>query len=361
MAGGYQGDSIFWVEVDRIKPNPFQPRREFDEMALASLAESIRQYGVLQPLTVTRKEIERPGEGIFVEYELISGERRLRASKLAGIASVPVVIRTAEDSDRTKLELAIIENLQREDLNAIDRAEAFNRLAVEFGLKHAEIGKRVGKSREYVSNTLRILMLPQEMRDALAKGDISDGHTRPLLMLIDRPEEQMVLFKEIIERRLTVRDAEALARRVAIEKTRNKELVSPDLMSLEKQLSERLGTRVRIEKKNAGGKLLIDFFSPEDLTAICLTLITQPPTSAAPISNVEAQVIAHDIESNAMAPADPTMLTSPVEQSSEQSIEQTSEKPIADSAPIEPPTPAISAAPVEPDDGDLYSINNFSL
>src|SRR5580704_6401880 len=126
-------DSVFWVEVDRIKPNPFQPRKNFDETALASLAESIRQYGVLQPLTVTRKEIERPGEGIFVEYELISGERRLRASKLAGISTVPVVIRTSEDSDRMKLELAIIENLQREDLNPIDRAQAFQRLYIDFG------------------------------------------------------------------------------------------------------------------------------------------------------------------------------------------------------------------------------------
>src|SRR5580698_981754 len=126
-------DSIFWVEVDRIKPNPFQPRKNFDEAALASLAESIRQYGVLQPLTVTRKEIERPGEGIFVEYELIAGERRLRAAKIAGIAAVPVVIRTNEDSDRMKLELAIIENLQREDLNAVDRAIAFQRLVAEFG------------------------------------------------------------------------------------------------------------------------------------------------------------------------------------------------------------------------------------
>ncbi|MEK7069113.1 MAG: ParB N-terminal domain-containing protein, partial [Patescibacteria group bacterium] len=110
---GYYNDAIFWVEVDRIKPNPYQPRKTFDEAGLASLAESIRSYGILQPLTVTRKEIERPGEGIAVEYELIAGERRLRASKIAGIAQVPVVIRSGEDDDRMKLELAIIENLQR--------------------------------------------------------------------------------------------------------------------------------------------------------------------------------------------------------------------------------------------------------
>lgn len=264
---GYYNDSIFWVEVDRIKPNPFQPRKVFEEMALASLAESIRQYGVLQPLTVTRKEIERPGEGIFVEYELVAGERRLRASKLAGISQVPVVIRTSEDSDRVKLELAIIENLQREDLNVMDRAKAFQRLVSEFGLKHAEVGKRVGKSREYVSNTLRILALPQHMQDALAAGEISEGHTRPLLMLIDRAEMQNTLFKEIMERKLTVRDAEQVARRIATERTRKVDL-TPELLLLERELTERLGTRVRIEKKDQGGKVLIDFFSVDDLVHI---------------------------------------------------------------------------------------------
>jgi ParB family transcriptional regulator, chromosome partitioning protein len=268
----YIGDSVFWVEVERIKPNPYQPRKTFDEAALASLAESIRQYGVLQPLVVTRKELERPGEGITVEYELISGERRLRASRLAGVALVPVVIRRAEESDRLKLELAIIENLQREDLNAVDRAKAFKRLADEFQLKHADIGKRVGKSREYVTNTLRILMLPEEMLSALAEGKITEGHTRPLLMLIDKPEEQKTLFVEIMERKLNVRDAESLARRSALEKVRNKANVSPDLVNLERELSEHLGTRVRIEKKDKGGKVTIDFFSPEDLAHLCMKL-----------------------------------------------------------------------------------------
>ncbi|MDR3571536.1 MAG: ParB/RepB/Spo0J family partition protein [Candidatus Pacebacteria bacterium] len=261
------GDSIFWVEVDRIKPNPFQPRKVFDEIALQSLAESIRSYGVLQPLTVTRKEIERPGEGIYVEYELIAGERRLRASKLAGLREVPVVIRTSEDSDRMKLELAIIENLQREDLNPVDRAYAFKRLADEFGLKHGEIGARVGKSREYVSNTLRILALPKEMLDALQIGEISEGHTRPLLMLTDRVAEQATLFKEILTRRLTVRDSEQMARRIATERTRKTDL-TPELLSLERELQEKLGTNVRIEKKDNGGKVMIDFYSVEDLAHI---------------------------------------------------------------------------------------------
>lgn len=265
--GHYYGDSIFWVEVDRIKPNPFQPRRTFDEAALVSLSESIRQYGILQPLTVTRKELERPGEGISVEYELIAGERRLRAAKLANIAAVPVVIRSGEDDDRMKLEMAIIENLQREDLNAIDRAKAFDRLVKEFGLKHTEIAKRVGKSREYVSNTLRILLLPKDMQDALGAGQISEGHTRPLLMLIDKGEEQRALFKEIMVRGLTVRDTEQMARRIATERARKPDL-TPELLLLERELTEQLGTRVRIEKKQEGGKVLIDFFSVDDLAHI---------------------------------------------------------------------------------------------
>jgi ParB family transcriptional regulator, chromosome partitioning protein len=260
----HSGDSIFWVEVERINPNPFQPRKIFDETALASLAESIRQYGVLQPLTVTRKETVIPEEGIRVVYELIAGERRLRASKIAGLREVPVVIRGGQDDDRIKLELAIIENLQREDLNAVDRALAFQRLANEFGLKHAEIGKKVGKSREYVSNTLRILLLPQDILEALRAGEISEGHTRPLLMLIDKTEEQKTLFKDIVQKRLTVRDSESLARRIAVDKSRKGDL-TPELLLLERELTDVLGTRVRIEKKDNGGKLLIDFFSADDL------------------------------------------------------------------------------------------------
>ncbi len=327
MAAPYLNDSIFWVEVDRIKPNPFQPRKSFDEAALASLAESIRQYGILQPLTVTRKEIERPGEGIFVEYELIAGERRLRASKIAGLIQVPVVIRTSEDSDRMKLELAIIENLQREDLNALDRAKAFKQLVEEFGLKHGEVGARVGKSREYVSNTLRILLLPQYIQDALAEGQISEGHTRPLLMLADNPQAQEVLLKEVIARRLSVRDTESLARRSATDKVRHKALISPDLLSLEKQLSERLGTRVRIEKKDTGGKVTIDFFSPEDLTQLCLSL-TKPEST--PIAEVPAVAAVGTSESSALPEPQP--------------------EPMPEIVPKE-----------EPQDPELYSINNFSL
>jgi len=265
----FYNNAIFWVEVEKIKPNPFQPRKEFDEAKLSDLARSIRQYGVIQPLTVSRKEVETATGGLAAEYELIAGERRLRAAKIAGVREVPVLIRAAFDDDKTKLEIAIIENLQREDLNPMDRAKAFERLVKEFNFKHAEVAEKVGKSREYVSNTIRLLLLPQEMQDSLSEGRISEGHTRPLLMLADKPEEQLVLFKEILLKRLTVRDSEAIARRIATDRVRKKEyMYSPDVLAMERELTEALGTRVVIETKERGGKLAIDFMNEDDLRTI---------------------------------------------------------------------------------------------
>jgi ParB family transcriptional regulator, chromosome partitioning protein len=262
-------NSIFWVDIEKIKPNPFQPRREFDEARLRDLADSIRQYGVLQPLVVSREEKIKEGDGgMEVEYELIAGERRLRASKLAGLDQIPVIIRVGDDN-MAKLELAIIENLQREDLNAVERARAFFRLAEEFKFTHAQIGAKVGKSREYVSNTLRLLALPQEILDGLSAGKISEGHTRPILMLTDRPEEQMVLFKEIMFKKMTVRDAEKAARKIAFDRVRKKEYIQdPEIAEIEEKLQESLGTRVHIEKKDNGGYITIDFFTNDDLHTI---------------------------------------------------------------------------------------------
>ncbi len=273
MSSSFYGNSIFWVEVEKIKPNPFQPRKEFDEAKLRDLASSIRQYGVLQPLVVTRHEVQKEDGGIATEYELIAGERRLRASRLAGLAQVPVLIRTSDEGDRAKLELAIIENLQREDLNAMDRAKAFDRLVKDFNFKHTEIAARIGKSREYVSNTIRLLLMPEEMQTALAEGRIAEGHTRPLLMLIDRPEEQNTLFREIMLKKITVRDAESIARRIAFDRVRKKEyLYAPEILEMEKELTEKLGTRVAIETKENGGKLSIDFFGEDDLRTLFATL-----------------------------------------------------------------------------------------
>lgn len=264
--------SIFWIETDKIVPNPYQPRREFDEDRMKELADSIRQYGVLQALVVSRVENVLEDGSVKVGYELIAGERRLRAAKMAGIKQVPVVVRTGDDS-KAKLELAIIENLQREDLNAVERAQSFQRLADEFKITWADVGRKVGKSREYVSNTVRILMLPQDILDALSKGQITEGHTRPLLMLIDRPAEQMTLFKEMMVRKMTVREAEQIARRIAYEKVRKKDLfMTPEVVDMEESLAETLGTRVQIEPRERGGRIWIDYFSHEELLALSVAI-----------------------------------------------------------------------------------------
>lgn len=291
----FYNDSIFWIEVDKIKPNPYQPRRDFDEAQLKSLSDSIRQYGVLQALVVTRKEVEKDG-GIGVEYELVAGERRLRAARLAGLVQVPALIRTGEETDLMKLELAIIENIQREDLSPVDRARAFDRLVKEFNFKHHEIGKKVGKSREYVSNTLRILTLPEYIVTALSENKITEGHTRPLMMLIDRPQEQETLFKEIIFKKLNVREAESIARHIAVERARK--LIDQELIDIEGLFKEKLGTRVRIEKKENGGRVTIDFFDKDDLRSLleridAETVEAKLPQDAAPLTD-EEKILAED-------------------------------------------------------------------
>ena len=326
-------NSIFWIEIEKIKPNPFQPRKEFDELKLRDLADSIKQYGVLQPLVVTRHEREKIEGGLMVEYELIAGERRLRASKMSGLTQVPVLIRIndkgAEEDDQTKLELAIIENLQREDLNAVDRARAFDRLSREFNFKHAQIAQKVGKSREYVSNTIRILALPEEMLTALAERRINEGHTRPLLMLGDRKEEQLTLFKEILFKKLNVREAEHIARKIAVNKVRKAERgFDPEILELEKELTESLGTRVQIEKKEVGGKIVIDFFSNEDVRNFAKRVLTEMEAVGKNISlvdedNQETEKIA--------APGD---------------LEEAEEDPLGKTA---------------TEDEDLYNVRNFSL
>ncbi|MBI2609820.1 ParB/RepB/Spo0J family partition protein [Candidatus Giovannonibacteria bacterium] len=259
--------SIFFIEIDRIKPNPFQPRRDFDENKLGELAESIRQYGVLQPLVVVRVERSLPTGGVVTEYELIAGERRLRASKLAGLREVPVMIRE-ESADKVKLEMALVENVQREDLNAIDRAVAFKKLNEEFSLTHKEIGARIGKSREYVANSVRLLALPAEMQQALKEGHITEGHARPLLMLAGRPMEQKKLFEDILYRNVNVREAEKISRQIAFERSRHPEALDPEIRRLEEKLREALGTRVSIEKKGTKGKISIEFFSELELRDI---------------------------------------------------------------------------------------------
>lgn len=288
----FQGDSIFWVEVEKIVPNPFQPRREFDEEKLKELAESVRMYGILQPLTVTRREIQNEDGSFRSEYELIAGERRLRASKLAGIAQVPVIIREGEQSEQEKLELAIIENLQREDLNAVDRAIAFRQLADVFGLSHMQVAKKMGRSREYVSNSIRLLALPDYMLNALRTGDVSEGHARALLMLNDRPEEQDTVFRELLLKKLSVREVERIARHIATEKIRKKGEYDPDLVEMEKKFTETLGTRVSITKTEFGGRLSIDYFTQEELEEILEGMLRESKKSATTSVPAIAPVVA---------------------------------------------------------------------
>jgi ParB family transcriptional regulator, chromosome partitioning protein len=344
----FYNDSIFWVEVEKIVPNPFQPRREFGETELQSLADSIRQYGVLQALVVTRKEVPKEDGGLAVEYELIAGERRLRASKLAGLKQVPVLIKVGEDTtDLMKLELAIIENIQREDLNPVDRARAFERLVNDFNFKHIEIGKKVGKSREYVSNSLRLLTLPSDILDAISQGKISEGHARPLMMLGDRPEEQKTLFKEIMFKKLTVREAESIGRRIAYDKIRKKgAILDPETQEMEEKLTETLGTRVSIERRENGGKIMIDYFSSEDLHSILELFKSNPPKSPT------AMMDKH-IEANPIPPKNdniPNYVNDP--KIAEMTIEDI--KDLDDRTPEE----------IKKDDNteeEIYSIKNFSI
>ncbi len=265
-----KGNSIFFIELEKIEPNPYQPRVEFDQEKLNALADSIKQYGVLQPIVVSRKEEYSEEFGIRTKYQIIAGERRYRASKIAGLKSIPAIIREGEQTDAEKLELAIIENLQREDLNPVDKAKAFKKLADDFGLTHAEIAKKMGKSREYVSNAMRILMLPENMLNGLMNGNITEGHTRSLLMLKDRPNEQAELYRRILEDKLTVRAAEKIARSVATDKIRKKIDTDPEIKKIENHIREKLGTKVTIDQKpiGDGGRLTIEYFSKDDLRKI---------------------------------------------------------------------------------------------
>ncbi len=321
----FYSNSIFWVDLDKVRPNPYQPRREFEEGPLKDLAESIRQYGVMQPLTVSRIEFQRDDGGIGVEYELIAGERRLRASKLAGLTQVPVLIRQG-DTPQVKLELAIIENLQRADLNPVERARAFARLAEEFKLAHADIGKKLGRSREYVSNTLRILALPDEMLEALGQGKITEGHTRPLLMLVDRPQEQMVLFKEILNKKVTVREAERAARNIAVERARKvAPPADPEIAVIEARLQEMLGERVHVETDAIGGRVTISFLTPDELKAIVAQLQAQTGDVA-------------------------------VEEDTSASVSETHDESV-----VLAQQPEQKTEPAKQDDSDLYSISSFSI
>lgn len=265
-------DSVFWVDVAKFEPNPYQPRRDFSPQDLEGLAASIRERGMLQPLLVTKRDVETP-TGLDVRYQLIAGERRWRAAKLAGLREVPVMIRTAQTPEHEKLELALIENIQREDLNPLERARAFAQLIADFGLMQKEVAERVGKSREVVANALRMLRLPAEMQAAIAGNTLTEGHARALLMLDGNPEKQGELFMQIRTASLTVRDAELAARalggtEVKPRRGRSRMRLDPDSREIQKRLEELFGTRVKLLKRGEHGRIVVEFFSDEELRGI---------------------------------------------------------------------------------------------
>ncbi len=247
------------VSVDLVDPNPFQPRKEFDDVSLSELADSIKTHGVVQPLVVTKA-----GQ----RYQLIAGERRLRASKLANLATVPVVIRSFDEQDQ--LEIAVIENIQRAELSLLELAVAYQKLVDQFNLSVGMIARRVGKSSSTVSNIIRLLNLPYSAKKALQEGKIVEGHAR-MLLTIDNPVQQEKMLQLIIQKDLTVRQAEELSRNYK----EDKELVSPRVKqaqtaykSVTDGLAKHLDTKVSISLNAKGGKVQLRFFSEEELQRI---------------------------------------------------------------------------------------------
>ena len=254
-----QQGSVEQVDVDLIAPNPQQPRTVFNQEALTELAESIKEHGIIQPLIVSRPA----GATGAAPYQLIAGERRLLAARQAGLARVPVIVKEASSQDL--LELALVENLQRQDLGPLEEATAFRRLADDFSMTQESIATRVGRSRSAVTNSLRLLTLSDEIQASLARGEITSGHARALLGIEDE-EERRRAWRRIVEGNLTVRDAEAMARARPREiKPRRR---AAELLALEERLRGSLGTKVDLSRGRNGGRVVIHFYSDEELEAL---------------------------------------------------------------------------------------------
>ncbi|MBR1537541.1 MAG: ParB/RepB/Spo0J family partition protein [Treponema sp.] len=254
-----------WVSVDLLKPNPHQPRKEFEEEPLNELADSIREHGILQSIT-----IQDAGDGTFY---IIAGERRTRAAKIAGLSEVPVQLR--KYNEQKQLEMALIENIQRQDLNPIEEAEAYYELMELSGLSQEQVAARVGKNRSTVANAVRLLKLPEDMRSSLVQGHISAGHARALLSVKDSADMR-ILFAKIIGNSMNVREAEDMARSLnegagnskktpKIPKDENKD---PNITELEQKFIEKLGTKVQIKGNMERGSLEVQFFTKDDLNRI---------------------------------------------------------------------------------------------
>jgi ParB family chromosome partitioning protein len=251
-------NSVVEADIASVMPNPHQPRLRFDEEKLKELSASIKEHGILQPLVVTPFS-----DG---KYELIAGERRLQAAKQAGLLTVPVLVRDAKENE--KLELAIIENVQRHDLDPMEEAKAYSRLMDEFGLTQEETAKKMGKSRSSVANMIRLLSLPVEIQRAISEGKITEGHAKALLS-VENPEKQRALFELIMKTGMTVRETESKAREVSVRPhVRHIASLSPELAEKADRLSQLLGTKVAVKPAGKGGRIVVEYYSDEELDHI---------------------------------------------------------------------------------------------
>ena len=255
---GVPSDPVTYVKTDRIRDNSFQPRTKYDDKGIAELAASIKEKGILQPILV------REMEG---GYEVIAGERRLKAARSIPLAEIPVIIKKVTDQEA--LVLALVENIQREELNPIEEAKAYRRLIEDFRFYHEDVAKAVGKDRATITNTLRLLKLPEEIQASVFDGELSMGHARALLS-IENPEEQRRAFARVIQKKLSVREVENLVKisTLASGQVKRKKEPSHDLVFLEEDLQQVLGTKVKIQARRKRGKLIIEYYSPDDLERI---------------------------------------------------------------------------------------------
>lgn len=260
----YADAAIEEIDITKIIPNPYQPRKVFRPEALQELSDSIREHGVIQPLVVTET-----ANG----YEIVVGERRFRASIMAGLAKVPAIVKKSLE-DQTKLEVALIENIQRQELNPIEEAQAYDRLIKTFHLTQEQVAKKVGKSRPAITNTIRLLNLPAEIQRAIIEGKITEGHGRAILGLPDT-EKQLLMFKTILEQGWNVRQVETKVRELSARRQLDAVAPDPKLMALESELRGKFGTQVKIQRQGKGGKILIEFFSEEELDDIIQRVVEE--------------------------------------------------------------------------------------
>ncbi len=260
----YADAQIQEIELSKIVANPFQPRKVFQAEALKELSLSIKEHGVIQPLVVTKTPSG---------YELVVGERRFRASQLAGLEKVPAIIKDSM-VDQTKLEVALIENIQRQELNPIEEAQAYDRLMKTFNMTQDQVAKKVGKSRPAVANTVRLLNLPAEVQRGVVEGKIMEGHGRALLGLND-PEKILLMYRVVLEQNLNVRQVESKVRELTVKRQMDSIAPDPKLMAMESELRGKLGTQVKIRRQGQGGSITIEFFSDEELSEIIQKMADQ--------------------------------------------------------------------------------------